>query len=137
MAPTTHYLSQLPALASGESISGPARILDLHGRKGINPTSIHTSIKLGAHNLNGPRGTVALWFFALEDLTCRFLTSNMATRKMRVNGVQVLGTDEPTPWKTGGDGLHLRLPLSRPAGLPLWVVKVSLSAEPQPVTSST
>jgi alpha-L-fucosidase len=70
-----------------------------------------------------------------ESITTRTVAE--APRKVRVNGVQVLGSDEPTPWKTDGDGLHLRLPLNRPAGLPLWVVKVSLSAEPQPVTSST
>ena len=34
------------ALDAGESVSGPARILDLKGRKGINPTSIHTSSRL-------------------------------------------------------------------------------------------
>ncbi|MBC8039811.1 MAG: DUF1961 family protein [Opitutaceae bacterium] len=96
MKPSTSYLSQLPALSAGETISGPARILDLHGRKGINPTSIHTSIKLGAHNLNQPQGTVALWFFPLEDLTCSFLTSNMAMDNPHYANYVFL-SDCPTP----------------------------------------
>ena len=69
--PLTHqYLSQLPSLTHGETVIGPSRILELNGRMGINPTSIHTAIRLGGHCLNGPRGTVTLWFFPLEELAC-------------------------------------------------------------------
>ncbi|MBC8127160.1 MAG: DUF1961 family protein [Gloeobacteraceae cyanobacterium ES-bin-144] len=94
--PKFRYLSDASALTAGEEIKGPARILDFKGRKGINPTSIHTSIKLGAHNLNGPRGTVALWFFPLEDLACSFTTDNMAIDNPHFANYAFL-SDCPTP----------------------------------------
>ena len=73
------YLADAAALAANESINGPARVLELHGRKGINPTSIHTAIKLsGGHTVNEPQGTMVLWFFALEDLAASFLADHMA-----------------------------------------------------------
>jgi len=75
--PKHTYLVDVPNLISGETVEGPARILTLKGRKGINPTSIHSTIKLGNHNLNNPKGTVVLWFFALEDLAASFVTDNM------------------------------------------------------------
>ena len=54
------HLANAAALAKGECVKGPARVLELKGRKGINPTSIHTAIKLtGGHTLNEPRGTLA------------------------------------------------------------------------------
>ena len=77
MKPKFSYLSDASALSAGESINGSARVLELKGRKGINPTSIHTVIKLGAHNLNDPKGTAVLWFFALEDLAASFLAGHM------------------------------------------------------------
>jgi hypothetical protein len=45
----------------------------------ISPTlTIHTAIQLaGGHTLNEPKGTVAIWFFALEDLTSSFLADHM------------------------------------------------------------
>jgi hypothetical protein len=59
-------------------VHGPSRVLNLNGRQGINPTSIHTTIQLaGGHTLNEPRGTVVLWFFALEDLAASFLAGHM------------------------------------------------------------
>lgn len=71
------YLADASTLSAGESVTGPSRVLDLKGRKGINPTSIHTVIKLGAHNLNDPKGTLVLWFFPLEDLGASFLADHM------------------------------------------------------------
>jgi hypothetical protein len=59
--------TSLTAVSAARLGLGPARVPDPEGRKGINPTSIHTAIQLGAHNLNDPRGTVVLWFFALEE----------------------------------------------------------------------
>jgi hypothetical protein len=78
LKPVYRYLGELPVLKAGEEISGPSRVLELMGRRGINPTSIHTSIRLGAHNLNSDRGTLTLWFFALEDLAASFTSPNMA-----------------------------------------------------------
>jgi len=78
MKPKYAHLSNVAALANRESINGPARVLDLKGRKGINPTSIHTAIKLeGGHTLNQPKGTLVLWFFALEDLAASFTADHM------------------------------------------------------------
>ena len=72
------YLSDASTLTDSETIQGPARVLDLKGRKGINPTSIHTTIQLtGGHTLNDPQGTMILWFFALEDLAASFLAGHM------------------------------------------------------------
>jgi len=73
------YLADPAALAAGESVIGTARVLELKGLKGINPTSIHTAIKLegGKHTINQPKGTFVLWFFALEDLGASFLADNM------------------------------------------------------------
>ena len=76
--PKHRYLADASALSAGETVTGPSRVLDLKGRKGINPQSIHTVIKLGAHNLNEPKGTAVLWFFALEDLAASFLADHMA-----------------------------------------------------------
>lgn len=78
MNPTHRYLTTPAALPAGEAVSGPARVLALKGRQGINPTSIHTTIQLaGGHTLNQPQGTLVLWFFALEDLAASFLASHM------------------------------------------------------------
>jgi len=78
MTPQFSYLSDASKLAPGESVTGPARVLDLKGRKGIHPQSIHTVIKLeGGHTINQPKGTFVVWFFALEDLAASFLADNM------------------------------------------------------------
>jgi hypothetical protein len=54
---------------SAISVSGPARVISLNGRKGINMSSIRSFLELKAHTLNEPQGTVSLWFFPLEDLS--------------------------------------------------------------------
>ena len=75
---THHYLADASILSEKQVVNGPARVLDLKGRKGINPTSIHTTIQLsGGHTLNETQGTVVLWFFALEDLAASFLANHM------------------------------------------------------------
>ncbi len=76
--PQFRYLADAAMLTAGESVTGPARVLTLNGRKGINPQSIHTTIKLGRHTLNESQGTVVLWFFALEDLGASFIADHMA-----------------------------------------------------------
>ncbi len=78
IAPKFRHLSDASALRTSEEVKGPARVLDLKGRKGINPTSIHTVIKMaGGHTLNEPQGTLVVWFFALEDLAASFLADHM------------------------------------------------------------
>ena len=87
--PKYRYLADAAALTAGETITGPSRVLDLKGRKGINPQSIHTVIKLGAHNLNDPKGTVVLWFFALEDQVFR-LDAKMSASAYKHSTAHVL-----------------------------------------------
>lgn len=76
--PTHTYINHVGSLENYEIINGNARVLQLHGRFGINPISIHTTIKLGNHTLNKKKGTVTLWFFSLEDLAASFVANHMA-----------------------------------------------------------
>ena len=50
-------------------LNGPARIISLDGRKGMNTTSIRSTLELKAHTLKKQKGTVTLWFLSLEDLS--------------------------------------------------------------------
>jgi hypothetical protein len=75
--PRYSYFQGTDLLRPGQ-LRGSARILELAGRRGIHATSIHTVLELGQHNLNQPRGTVRLWFFALEDLAASFIANHMA-----------------------------------------------------------
>lgn len=76
--PKYRYLADAATLTAGEVVAGPARVLNLKGKKGINPQSIHTTIKMAAHNLNDAKGSLVLWFFAMEDLGASFLADHMA-----------------------------------------------------------
>lgn len=76
--PTVRYLTDATALSATEVIRGSARLLELKGKQGINPTSIHTTIQLsGGHTINDAQGSMVLWFFALEDLAASFLADHM------------------------------------------------------------
>lgn len=90
------YLTNADSLFSGEEINGPARILSFKNRNGINPTSIHTSIKLGSHTLNEKKGSVTLWFFALEDLATSFTADHMAIDNPHFGNYPFL-SDNPMP----------------------------------------
>jgi hypothetical protein len=90
------YLSNVPELANGETVKGSARVLTLKNRKGINPTSIHTSIQLGKHTLNEKKGSLTLWFFALEDLATSFSASHMAIDNPHFGNYPFL-SDNPMP----------------------------------------
>lgn len=97
MNPKYRHLFNVAALAATEKINGSARILELKGRKGINPTSIHTAIQLaGGHTLNEPRGTLTLWFFALEDLAASFVADHMKMQNEFFDNYTFL-CDFPTP----------------------------------------
>lgn len=64
-----HYNKDLSSgLTESCRTDGPFRILELDGRKGINPTSIHTLIQYPAHNLNEAKGSLSYWVFALEEV---------------------------------------------------------------------
>jgi hypothetical protein len=53
---------------SAVKLTGPARVLDIDGRKGLNLTSIHSLLQLKAHNMNEKKGTMTMWVLSLEDL---------------------------------------------------------------------
>ncbi len=67
--PIYSYLSDF-SLSDTTSIQlkGPARVINLDGRKGLNMTSIHSVLQLKAHTMKANRGTVAMWVMSLEDL---------------------------------------------------------------------
>ncbi|MFW5683154.1 MAG: DUF1961 family protein, partial [Phycisphaeraceae bacterium] len=48
---------------------GPFRELTMHGRTGVNATSIHSTLRFDAPQLNAPRGTLSLWLLPLEELS--------------------------------------------------------------------
>ncbi|MBC7722812.1 MAG: DUF1961 family protein [Pedobacter sp.] len=50
-------------------LTGPARIISVDGRKGINLTSIHSVLELKVHNLKQQKGTVTIWVMPLEELS--------------------------------------------------------------------
>lgn len=83
-------------LARSGGVSGSHRILELKGRRGVHPTSIHSTIRVGSHNLNAPRGTLRLWFFALEDLAASVIFPHMATDNPHFANYCFLG-DCPAP----------------------------------------
>jgi hypothetical protein len=45
-----------------------ARIVERHGRAGLNTTSIRGRLALPEHTINAPRGTLCLWMMPLDDL---------------------------------------------------------------------
>lgn len=59
-------------------LSGPARVINFEGRKGLNLTSIHSLLQLKAHNMNEKRGTVTMWVLSLEDLATSNAKNSMA-----------------------------------------------------------
>ncbi|NJK90957.1 MAG: DUF1961 family protein [Blastochloris sp.] len=104
--PTHRYLHTLPELSEPTQVTGPYRILDLKGRRGLNPTSIHTSIQLGPHPLSQPEGTVRCWFFALEDLACSFGAEHMRMDNPHYSNYALL-SDCPTPRDYGNSHFYL------------------------------
>ena len=48
---------------------GPFRELTLHGRTGVNATSIHSRLAFNAPAMNAARGTLSLWLLPLEELS--------------------------------------------------------------------
>ena len=59
-------------------LSGPARVISIDGRKGLNMTSIHSLLQLKVHNMREKRGTVTMWVLSLEDLATSNAKSSMA-----------------------------------------------------------
>lgn len=76
--PVFHYQLGTPSRSDVFEVKGPSRILNLKGKAGVNPTSIHTRIELPAHNLNADdEGTMIIWAFFLEELNAAHQTKAM------------------------------------------------------------
>jgi len=54
---------------SGIKLKGPARVINVDGRKGLNLTSIRSVLELKAHNLKSEKGTITIWVMSLEELS--------------------------------------------------------------------
>ena len=68
--PVYTYLDHLSFADTGKlKLKGPARIINLDGRKGVNMTSIRGTLELKVHTLKKQNGTVSIWFLSLEDLS--------------------------------------------------------------------
>lgn len=68
MRPLYTYFRDLTVGIPSDTVRGEYRIIGKDGRSGINTTSIHANIQLNRHNLNEEKGSLTLWFLALEDL---------------------------------------------------------------------
>ena len=67
--PIIRYLENPNQPGNGVKVEGDWRTLSLKGRKGLNPTSIHSRLVLPKHNINDTRGTLSMWVASLEDLS--------------------------------------------------------------------
>jgi hypothetical protein len=77
--PTFSYLTDFSFKdTTAVKLTGPARVLNIEGRKGVNLTSIHSLLQLKAHNMNEKRGTITMWVLSLEDLGTANAKNSMA-----------------------------------------------------------
>jgi len=76
--PVYHYSFGNSSKSRAFTVHGDARVLDLKGRKGVNPTSIHTRIEMPKHNIaSDNEGTMVIWAFFLEELNAAHQTKAM------------------------------------------------------------
>jgi hypothetical protein len=74
-----HPSATLDAAAlSGPLLSGPFRLLDINGRRGLHALSINSFLRLPAHTLNENAGSLTLWLCPLDDLSARANHENHA-----------------------------------------------------------
>jgi len=71
-------------------LNGPARIINFHGRQGLNTTSIHSVLEMKAHTLKQNQGTVTLWVLSLEDLSSYRDKANMDMNNPYFNNYPLL-----------------------------------------------
>ncbi|SOD92677.1 DUF1961 family protein [Spirosoma fluviale] len=77
--PTIRYLNEFTFGDTARlKLTGPARVINVEGRRGLNTTSIHSVLTLKAHNMNQKRGTVSMWVMSLEELGTSGLKPTMA-----------------------------------------------------------
>lgn len=61
-----------------QKLKGPARVVDVEGRKGLNMTSIRSVLQLKVHNMKERQGTISMWVLSLEDLGTSNAKTSMA-----------------------------------------------------------
>lgn len=76
--PSISYNLANPSQSDNFDLLGDSRVLQLKGKQGINPTSIHSRINLPKHNINtDDSGTMIIWAFFLEELNAAHQTGAM------------------------------------------------------------
>lgn len=76
--PVLHYHFDDLSESGDYNIHGDARILDLKGKVGVNPQSIHTLIEIPEHNIvRDNEGSMIIWAFFLEELNAAHQTKAM------------------------------------------------------------
>ena len=88
-----HRLAPAAELADVES-EGPFRWLTLHGRTGVNATSLHSRLSFDAPQVNNARGTLSLWMLALEELHTQARIPHILEFQPDYQAIPVL-TDHP------------------------------------------
>ena len=108
--PIIRYLENPNQPGNGVKVEGDWRTLSLKGRKGLNPTSIHSRLVLPKHNINDIRGTLSMWVASLEDLSYFMPRDCMAIDNPDFN-VYALLSDNPNPsaYDKANFSLHYRL----------------------------
>lgn len=96
MNPIYRYLNDADGKgADAHTVQGPYRVLELEGRRGIHPTSIHTRIEFPRHTLNAPQGSATYWVFALEEVFTFHKRDVMYTGVNKAPHLLTLLTDHP------------------------------------------
>lgn len=75
---TTHTYQLDSTSPAGISCAGPARLVTLKGRTGLQAQSIHTRFRLGQHTLNTEKGAVTMWVLPTESLASTAMISHIA-----------------------------------------------------------
>ncbi|MHA4845041.1 DUF1961 family protein [Flavitalea antarctica] len=82
-------------------LDGPARLITVDGRTGLNITSIRTVLEMKAHTMKEKRGSVTMWVLSLEELATSFSYSGMAKSNPHWRYYPLL-SDNPNPQNFDG-----------------------------------
>lgn len=91
----TYLASPEHFAADGVVVEGPYRVLELEGRRGLQPLSIHSRICFPEHHLQDRRGSLTLWAFALEEIATFLKRPEMFTDQNRGPQLIPLLSDHP------------------------------------------
>ena len=70
VSPKYSYLSNFAFTDTSQAkLNGPARVISMDGREGLNLTSIHSVLQLKEHTMKEKQGTLSMWVLSLEDLS--------------------------------------------------------------------